>query len=75
MHKFTSTNKSPRSSFAGVRVYNEAGDKVVEYELSKHSALNYLRKHNGKHRKAFIAQCLDAGVSQNEIDNVLTLLK
>lgn len=73
MHKFTSTNKSPRSSFAGVRVYNEAGDKVVEFELAKHSVLKYLRKHNGKHRKAFIEKCLDAGVPQNEINDALSV--
>lgn len=73
MHKFTSTNKSPRSSFAGVRVYNEAGDKVVQYELNKYSPIHYLVKHNGKHRKAFIAQCLAAGVPQNEINEALSV--
>lgn len=71
MHKFTQTNKSPRSKFCGVRVYDSEGVRVVEYELNQRSPLEYLRKRNGKHRKAFIEQCLAAGVQQNEIDEVL----
>ena len=67
MHKFTSTNKSPRSKFAGVRVYNSDGVRVVEYELNQHSPLAYLRRRNGKHRKAFIQLCLNAGVTPKEI--------
>jgi len=73
MHKFTSTNKSPRSKFAGVRVYNDAGTKVVEYALDKYGPIRYLSKHNGKHRKAFIEQCLAAGVTQDEINEALTI--
>lgn len=73
MHKFTSTNKSHRSSFAGVRVYSESGDRVVEYELNKYGPINYLSKHNGKHRKAFMVQCLAAGVPQNEINEALNV--
>lgn len=71
MHKFTQTNKSPRSQFCGVRVYNSEGVRVVEYELNQRSPLGYLRNRNGKHRKAFTEQCLNAGVTQNEIDEVL----
>lgn len=70
MHKFTQTNKSPRSKFCGVRVYNSEDVRVVEYELNQRSPLEYLRKRNGKHRKAFIEQCLNAGVSNQELDEI-----
>lgn len=71
MHKFTQTNKSARGLFCGVRVYNSEGIRVVEYELNQRNQLDYLRKRNGKHRKAFINQCLAASVPQSEIDEVL----
>ena len=67
MHKFTSTNKSPRSQFCGVRVYNSEDVRVVEYKLNQRSPLEYLRKRNGKHRKSFIQLCLNAGVTPEEI--------
>lgn len=70
MHKFTSTNKSPRSKFCGVRVYNPEGARVVEYYLDQRNPLGYLVKRNGKHRKAFIEQCLNAGVSNQELDEI-----
>lgn len=68
MHKFTSTRKSPRTDFSGVRVCNSEGVRVVEYRLDQYDPLGYLRKRNGKHRKAFIQLCLNAGVPQSEID-------
>lgn len=67
MHKFTSTRKSPRSDFSGVRVCNSEGVRVVEYRLDQYEPLGYLRKRNGKHRKAFIQLCLNAGVTPKEI--------
>jgi len=72
MHKFTSTNKSTRSSFSGVRVYDSNGVRIVEYPLNQRASLSYLREHNGKHRKAFIEQCLAAGVNQKELNEVLS---
>ena len=73
MHKFTQTNKSPRSQFCGVRVYSSKDIRVVEYELNQRSPLDYLRKRNGKQRKAFIELCLSAGVPQNEINEALNV--
>lgn len=71
MHKFTSTRKSPRSKFSGVRVCNSEGVRVVEYRLDQFDPIGYLRQRNGKHRKAFIEQCIAAGIPQNEIDEAM----
>lgn len=73
MHKFTSTRKSPRSDFSGVRVCNSEGVRVVEYRLDQYDPLGYLRKRNGKHREAFIQLCISAGVPQHEIIEVLNV--
>lgn len=70
MHTFKSTNKSTRSSFAGVRVYDANQVRVVEYPLDQRNPLGYLKAHNGKHRKSFIDMCSAAGVTQIEIDGL-----
>lgn len=71
MHKFTSTRKSPRSDFSGVRVCNSEGVRVVEYRLDQYDPIGYLRQRNGKHRKSFVEQCIAAGIPQNEIDEAM----
>jgi hypothetical protein len=71
MHRFTSTKPSARCKFSGVRVYSAEGLLLVEYPLNQYNPIGYLRQRSGKHRKAFIEQCIAAGIPQNEINEAM----
>lgn len=44
---------------------------LLREEPEKTGQIKMLRQRNGKHRKAFIDQCIAAGIPQNEIDEAM----